>query len=125
MFKSFSIKPVDEYQKEISDILSAYEHKANRKQALSGIVVSTKCSKSILVRIKHQRYIPKYNKHISIHKKIMAHDEEEKGKLGDLVRIIPCRPMSKKKRHKLCDILRKGINLDDILSNNIEESQKL
>ena len=49
----------------------------------------------------------------------MAHDEEEKGKLGDLVRIIPCRPMSKRKKHKLKDIIRKGINLDDILSNNI------
>lgn len=35
----------------------------------------------------------------------MAHDEEERGFLGDTVRIVPCRPMSKKKRHKLMDII--------------------
>ena len=38
---------------------------------------------------------------------VHAHDEEGLGNIGDIVRIVPCRPVSKKKRHKIIDILRK------------------
>ena len=36
----------------------------------------------------------------------MAHDENETGNVGDIVRIVPCRPVSKKKRHALIDVIR-------------------
>lgn len=39
-------------------------------------------------------------------RKIMAHDDEERAGFGDLVCIVPCRPMSKRKRHKLIDIVK-------------------
>lgn len=42
----------------------------------------------------------------------------EIGKLGDLVRIIPCRPMSKRKRHCLKDIIKKAQNIAELLSDN-------
>jgi small subunit ribosomal protein S17 len=85
-----------------------------RKQSLIGTVVSTKCSKSISVRVEHRKLNKKYNVYYSVHRKIMAHDEEEKAKMGDIVRIVPCRPMSRKKRHKLMDIIRrpKYANID-------------
>lgn len=79
-----------------------------RRQAMIGIVVSDKCSKSITVQVIREKFVAKYNKTTRVRRKFMAHDEEEKADLGDVVRIIPCRPMSKKKRHALIDILKKG-----------------
>ena len=101
-----------EYQKEIKDILNTYKFREERKQALVGKVVSTKCAKTVNVLVAHLKYIPKYNKHISRHRKIMAHDEHGVGEMGDLVRIVPCRPMSRWKRHTLKDIVRKAQKLD-------------
>ncbi|RYH10253.1 30S ribosomal protein S17 [archaeon] len=87
--------------------MNQYEERKKRRQALVGEVVSVKCSKSITVRVEYQKYFPKYDKHISRHNKFMAHDEQEQCKLGDVVRIVPCRPMSKRKRHALIDIIRR------------------
>lgn len=82
----FSIE--DEYQNEISYILKGYEDKKDRKQSLIGYVVSTKCKKSILVRIEHQKYIAKYNRFINVFEKVMAHDDNETGKLNDVITIV-------------------------------------
>ncbi len=95
-----------EYQSEISDLWEHYAVRNERKQCMVGVVTSTKCAKSITVMVTRQKLIPKYRKFINTRKKFMAHDEEEKANLGDLVRIVPCRPMSRKKRHKLMDIVK-------------------
>ena len=95
-----------EYSKEIADIMESYEERKKRKQSLVGIVTSTKCAKSITIQVEHEKYYPKYNKYIRSRKKVMAHDESEIGKTGDMVRIVPCRPMSKKKRHTLIDVIK-------------------
>lgn len=94
-----------EYKSEIAEILKRYDDNKARKQALVGTVVSTKCQKSITVRVVHKKLVPKYNKFVSVQRRIMAHDEQGLGKMGDLVRIVPCRPMSRKKRHALIDIV--------------------
>lgn len=60
----------------------------------------------------HHRLIPKYNARIQRRKKIMAHDEEEACDTGDVVRIHPCRPYSKKKRFILQEVLVKAKKLD-------------
>ncbi|KAJ1437728.1 hypothetical protein B484DRAFT_428210 [Ochromonadaceae sp. CCMP2298] len=96
-----------DYKTEISDILSGYEEKKKRRQSMIGIIVSVKCAKSIVVRIPREKFISKYNKTITHHTRVMAHDADETGKLGDLVRIVPCAPVSKKKRHSLIDIIRR------------------
>lgn len=46
----------------------------------------------------------------------MAHDEDEVCEMGDLVRIVPCRPISKMKRHRLLDVIKKGDRLDIVLT---------
>lgn len=79
-----------------------------RRQAMVGTIVSTKCAKSITVQVIRKIFFPKYNKWINRQRKFMAHDETEDGKLGDIVRIVPCRPRSRKKRHMLIDIIKKG-----------------
>ena len=104
--------PDSSYQKEIEEIKENYLERAKRKQSLVGKVVSTKCSKSITVEVHHEKLFKKYNKTIRMRKKFMAHDEEELAKDGDLVRISPCRPMSRKKRHALMDIIQKAVVID-------------
>ena len=98
----------DEYAPEVADVLKDYEERAKRKQSLMGVITSTKNSKSITVMVQHDKFYPKYNKVIKRRSKIMAHDEEELGAVGDLVRIVPCRPRSAMKRHALIDIIRKA-----------------
>jgi len=96
-----------DYKKEISDILHDYDERKERRQSLVGTIVSTKNQKTVSVQVLREKFFPKYNKVLSARKKVMAHDEEEIGSVGDVVRIVPCRPMSRMKRHKLLDILRK------------------
>ena len=96
------------YHAEVKDILRDYDERKERRQALVGTVVSNKNRKSVSVQVLREKFFPKYNKVMSARKKIMAHDEDEVGKVGDVVRIVPCRPMSKMKRHRVIDILKRG-----------------
>ena len=98
----------EEYKPEIEDILSEYESRMKRRQAKIGYVVSAKNAKSISVRVDSKYYFPKYDSYQRRSHKIMAHDETMNAKLGDLVRIVPCRPRSAKKRHELIDIIRRA-----------------
>lgn len=92
-------------------MLKEYAERQTRKQALVGTIVSTKNTKTITVQVVREKYFSKYNKSMNARKKIMAHDEQELGNLGDIVRIVPCRPMSKMKRHQLIDVLKKNIDV--------------
>ena len=99
-------KLTKEYKKEIKDLWETYAIKNARKNCLVGVVTSTKCAKSITVTVTRQKLVPKYKKLINTRKRFMAHDEEERANLGDMVRIIPCLPKSRKKRHILLDIIK-------------------
>lgn len=97
----------EEYKPELEQLYAEYEKRMESRQAMVGVVTSTKCAKSITITIKKDKYIPKYNKYLCRTKKKMAHDEEERAKLGDLVRIVPCAPKSRKKRHMLFEIIKR------------------
>lgn len=101
-----------EYKQEIKDLWDTYAARETRKQSMVGVVTSTKCAKSITVTVTRQKLVPKYRKLVNTRKKFMAHDEEERANVGDLVRIVPCRPMSRKKRHALMDIIKECGQLD-------------
>lgn len=68
---------------------------------LSGVVVSDKMDKTVVVSISRYIKVPKYNKYIARSKKIKAHDPENKCKIGDKVRIRETRPISKDKRFEV------------------------
>ena len=72
----------------------------------SGIVVSDKMEKSIVVRIDRKIKHPIYKKTIKRSKKYIVHDEQNECKIGDLVQIAECRPLSKKKRFRLYKLLK-------------------
>ena len=66
-----------------------------------GTVVSDKMKKTVVVAVESFKTHPKYQKKYRSTKRYKAHDEEGKYKVGDVVEIIPCRPISKDKRFKV------------------------
>jgi len=73
-----------------------------------GQVVSTKMAKTIVVEVSRRVPHPLYKRIVGKRKKFYAHDEDGKAKMGDIVRIVECRPLSKLKRWRLTDIVRKA-----------------
>lgn len=82
----------------------------NRKEKI-GIVVSDKNDKTITVNVETYRKDPKYGKRIKYSKKYTAHDEKNEAKIGDKVRIVETRPLSKSKRYNLVEIVEKAVIL--------------
>ena len=72
----------------------------------SGIVVSNNMDKSIVVKIDRKIEHPIYKKTIKRSKKYIVHDEQNECKIGDLVQIAECRPLSRKKRFRLYKLLK-------------------
>lgn len=71
------------------------------KRILQGVVVSDKQDKTVVVRVERRYMHPIYKKFIRSSKKYQAHDPANAGKVGDMVRIRECRPISKTKRWEL------------------------
>jgi small subunit ribosomal protein S17 len=67
------------------------------KRILQGIVVSDSCDKTVIVRVERRVIHPLYKKFVSRSKKYAAHDEENRYRVGDAVRIEESRPLSKRK----------------------------
>ena len=78
-----------------------------RKERI-GVVSSDKMDKSIVVSIQRQIKHPIYGKFIKQTTKLMAHDEENDANIGDTVRIMETRPLSKRKRWRLVEILERA-----------------
>lgn len=73
------------------------------KRVLQGVVVSDKNDKTVVVRVERRFTHPLLKKTVRRTKKYHAHDEANKAKEGDLVRIEECRPISKNKTWKLVE----------------------
>jgi small subunit ribosomal protein S17 len=73
-----------------------------------GEVVSTKMQKTIVVQVSRRVPHPLYRRIVMKHKKFYVHDEESSARVGDVVRIVECRPMSKLKRWRLGDVIRRS-----------------
>lgn len=78
------------------------------KKIYTGEVVSDKMDKTVVVSVKRITQHPVYKKTIKKLTKFKAHDEENKYKAGDMVRIIESSPLSKDKKWKVLDMVRKG-----------------
>jgi small subunit ribosomal protein S17 len=79
----------------------------NRKQ-LIGKVVSNKMSKSIVVEIESLVMHSLYKKSVRRTKKIKSHDEKNECSIGDVVKVEETRPLSKEKRYRLIEIVKKA-----------------
>jgi small subunit ribosomal protein S17 len=81
------------------------EHERGRRQERRGVVVSDAMDKTIVVKVDTIRAHPRYKKVIRRSTKFHAHDEANTAKVGDLVRIVETRPLSKTKNWRLAEIV--------------------
>lgn len=81
------------------------------KQELIGKVVSASNNKTITVLVETSKKHPLYKKQVKYSKKYAAHDEENKAKVGDTVKIRMTKPLSKTKRYELVEILIEAVIL--------------
>ena len=77
----------------------------NARKSRTGLVVSDKMEKTVVVAIERRVPHPVYGKMVTRTKRLKAHDEENSAKVGDTVRIVETRPLSKDKRWRLVEIL--------------------
>jgi len=81
------------------------EHPRGRRQERRGVVVSDAMDKTIVVKVDTVKAHPKYKKVVRRSAKFHAHDEANTAKIGDLVRIVETRPLSKTKYWRLAEVL--------------------
>lgn len=74
----------------------------------TGVVVSDKMDKTVVVQIEQRKAHPLYGKMLRRTSKLQAHDEQNQAHIGDRVRIVETRPLSKTKRWRLAEILERA-----------------
>ena len=77
----------------------------NAKRSFVGLVTSEKMDKTVVVEITTKKMDRLYKKYVTRTKKYMAHDEKNDAHVGDTVRIVECRPLSKNKCWRLAEII--------------------
>ena len=82
-----------------------------RGQEKMGLVTSTKMQKTIVVEVSRRVAHPLYRRIVKKRKKFYAHDEQGLAKVGDLVRIVEHRPLSKLKRWALAEVVRAAVQV--------------
>ena len=87
------------------------ETKESKQTSLIGRVVSAKNDKTITVLVETHKKHPLYGKRVKYSKKYTAHDEKNIAKVGDTVRILSTRPLSKTKRYVLDKVLIEAVIL--------------
>lgn len=87
------------------------EKKYRQRKSLSGVVVSDKMDKTIVVQIEQMVMHPFYKKYVRRRLKYKAHDEQNTARMGDTVLIEECRPLSRDKRWRLRDVTERAPEL--------------
>ena len=100
----------------------ADESAKGHKNEKVGEVVSTSMQKTIVVVVSRRVPHRLYKKIISHRKKFYAHDEQNTARVGDVVRIVECRPLSKMKRWTLTEVVRRAalVGVEDTATSNPE-----
>jgi small subunit ribosomal protein S17 len=88
-----------------------------RRKEVVGEVVSSRMSKTIVVKVTRKKAHPFYGRVIARNKKFYAHDETNQAHVGDVVRIEETRPLSKLKRWKLKEIVRKTALVPEVAAD--------
>jgi small subunit ribosomal protein S17 len=80
----------------------------NARKSRTGLVVSDKMEKTVVVAIERRVPHPVYGKMVTRTKRLKAHDEDNSAKVGDTVRIVETRPLSKDKRWRVVEIMNRA-----------------
>jgi len=84
------------------------EEKRNNRKVREGLVTSNKMEKSIVVNVERKLKHPKYGKFLKRTTKLMAHDEKNECNIGDKVKVMETRPLSKNKCWRLVEIIERA-----------------
>jgi len=84
------------------------EEKRNNRKVREGLVTSNKMEKSIVVSVERKLKHPKYGKFLKRTTKLMAHDEKKECNIGDKVKVMETRPLSKNKCWRLVEIIERA-----------------
>ena len=87
--------------------------RSTRKERI-GEVISNKMAKTIIVRVERRFPHPRFKKVVTGYKKFYAHDEKSEAKVGDRVRIQETRPLSKTKRWRLMQVVRRSAGVTPV-----------
>ena len=85
--------------------MSAAEQTRGRRKERRGVVVSDAMDKTVVVRVDVVKPHPKYHKMLRRSIKLHAHDEANQAKIGDIVRVVETRPLSKNKHWRVAEIV--------------------
>jgi small subunit ribosomal protein S17 len=97
--------------------------KKSQRKTLVGNVVSTKMQKTIVVEVTRRKAHPLYQRVIARSKKFYAHDEQNTAHVGDVVRLEETRPLSRLKRWRLTEIIRKAALVGPEAASTAENEQ--
>jgi small subunit ribosomal protein S17 len=87
---------------------TATEERANRRKVREGLVVSDAMDATVIVAVVERVRHPRYGKTVQRTKRLYVHDEANESKVGDRIRVIETRPLSKLKRWRLVEILERA-----------------
>ncbi|MCX7930055.1 MAG: 30S ribosomal protein S17 [Chlorobi bacterium] len=93
---------------EYTDSTSTNEQPRQGRKIRQGVVISNKMDKTIVVAVERQVMHPLYKRYYKRTKKYMAHDEHNQCNVGDVVRIAESRPLSRRKRWALLEIVQRA-----------------
>lgn len=83
------------------------QDKRGHRKVRTGVVVSDKMDKTVVVQVEQRKRHPRYKKYIKAWSKVKAHDRDNSCRIGDVVEIIETRPLSKEKRWRVIRVLRR------------------
>ncbi|WP_338217378.1 30S ribosomal protein S17 [Companilactobacillus muriivasis] len=91
--------------------MSETQETRNRRKVYQGRVVSDKMDQTIVVVVETTKQHPVYGKRVRYSKKYYVQDDNNEAKVGDVVRIMETRPLSKTKRFRLLEIVEKAVKI--------------
>ena len=92
----------------MSDASNTAANERTMRKVREGIVSSNKMDRTVVIEVVERVRHPKYNKFVMRTKKLYAHDEANEAKVGDRVRVVETRPLSKTKRWRVVEILERA-----------------
>ncbi len=91
-----------------------------RRKVLTGRVVSDKTPKTVIVAVEERERHPLYGKVVTKVRRFKAHNDQPQAKLGDKVKIIESRPLSREKRWRVSEVVQRGIVVEQIVEKELE-----
>lgn len=98
----------------MSDTITQPESVRGHRKERVGEVISAKMAKTIVVRVERRFAHPRYKKVVTAYKKLYAHDEKAEAKVGDQVRIVETRPLSRLKHWRLVGVVERSSGVERV-----------